>query len=357
VIKKMIMLVCSTLLMILAVLLCDLVLSSSILDDPDDARPYLRLDSGWYELKRNHLGIDQWGDRIYRVRTDSQGFRTNDRVAMDGNGEVLFLGDSFTYGINGPWDETFVGMYANFSNRPTLNAGIPSYSPTPYLFQYEGVIRSRQVMTQHVVILGLDISDVADEAIRWRPGKTHPIDITWSEQSKSGRFFRSHLILTRTIWRSIRNRLATREKATPSQIFDTPHASFTWADWNAIDSAFAPLGVGGGIGRIEEVVTKIAALAKDNGGSLYLLAYPHPAQLAHESMSFDWEGFVDSLCVSTECSGVINAFPAFRSLVASESDWYHKYFVDGDAHYNAAGNRVVFNEIVKRLEQPDRGTR
>jgi hypothetical protein len=346
--KEFTVIVGSIMMTILLFLVSDLTISTFFVYDPDDAKPYLKLDSGWYELKREFVGIDQWGEKVYPVRTDFQGFRTNVRSTIKDKGDVLFLGDSFTYGINGPWEETFVGMFESYSNRSVLNAGVPSYSPTPYLYHYKKVIESKRLLNPHVVIVGLDMSDVADEAMRWRKNESHPINIRTSEYtSKQAQFFSRHLVYTKLIYRYIRSQFT--KKTTPKTIFDNEHTAFTWREWDAIDKAYTPIGIDGGFKQINEAMIDIGALAKENGGQLYILIYPHPAQIVHDSKILDWEEYALNLCKNIGCTGVINTFPIFRDIAKSDADWYQTYYIDGDAHFTAKGNEVVFNEIVKQF--------
>src|SRR5882724_9225945 len=124
-------------------LLVDVVFSRHVLPHPDqrpvlladDKKPYLQKDDGWYELKRDFVGADDWGTNIFAVETDQYGFRKGSNKS--GPGDVIFLGDSFAYGINGLWNETFVGMYDLSTSNKVLNAAVCSYSPTPYLHQYK----------------------------------------------------------------------------------------------------------------------------------------------------------------------------------------------------------------------------
>ena len=136
-------------------LMADYALSARILSDPmadvewvsASERPYRQDSHVWYELKRGFRGRDYWGRDIYDVRTDQYGFRADDeRNDKPGQAAVIFLGDSFTYGLNGPWAQTFVGMYDRAAPARIANAAVPSYSPTPYLHRYrqaleEGALR------------------------------------------------------------------------------------------------------------------------------------------------------------------------------------------------------------------------
>src|SRR5688572_13059641 len=106
-------------------------------------KPYVQKEHGWYELQPHFVGHDQFGPHVYTVETDAHGFRRQPGVVSPTSYDVIFLGDSFTYGISGPWQETFVGMFASGSSKSVLNGGVASYSPTAYLYQYKKALGAK----------------------------------------------------------------------------------------------------------------------------------------------------------------------------------------------------------------------
>jgi hypothetical protein len=138
-----------------------------VVPPPSLADPFDHLDRGWYMLKPNLNATLGWGPETYPTRTDSHRFRVDDVAPRsDGAADVIFLGDSFTFGINGAWSTTFVGKFESASGSRVINAGVPSYSPTPYIFQYRRALAANLLKPRHTVVVGLDISDVLDEAGR-----------------------------------------------------------------------------------------------------------------------------------------------------------------------------------------------
>jgi hypothetical protein len=55
------------------------------------------------------------------------------------------------------------------------------------------------------------------------------------------------------------------------------------------------------------------------------------------------------MCERLSCSGVIDTIPRFRDIATADKDWYRKYYVYGDIHFNEAGNKIVAEEILKSL--------
>ena len=125
-----------------------LVISRFLFDLDSERQAYLLLDHGWYKLAPSVRVAAQWGEAIYPLSNDTNGFRidplspTSPRPA-----DILFLGGSFTFGINGPWDETFVGIFEKETHKAVINAGVTSYSPTPYLYQYKHALSAGALRT------------------------------------------------------------------------------------------------------------------------------------------------------------------------------------------------------------------
>ena len=354
-------------------LLVDAAISNRLVRRPDDAvewvpaveRPYVSGDHGWVQLKRNFRGRDYWGSAIYDVATDEYGFRTDEHAAPKaGPAPTIFLGDSFTYGINGPWDQTFAGMYAASSRARVLNAGVPTYSPTPYLHAYQAALREGALASSHDVLLMLDISDVHDEAGVWIDGPDHPRNLR-AVNNDGGLVVQERAAMDSTPRGRVRNRLRfTRSiydlarysllKIPNSVVYDQPKSAFTWQDWSGLDTlpgainGFTPLGVRGGLDRIRDKIAAIVTSARAAGGRVFVVIYPWPAQLRHPA-HFDWPGFARDACEAAGCAGVIDTFPAFRGRVDASRRWYQELYVFGDVHFNVAGNRLIFDEISRAL--------
>jgi len=341
---------------VLLILSFDFLFSKYLIRDPEmplplASKPYEDGDSGWYELKKNFAGSDNWGSNVFAVATDSNGFRVPAASFPETRADVIFLGDSFTYGINGAWEETFVGMYSARSGRSIMNAGVPSYSPTPYLYQYRKALASGRLKEPHAVILALDIGDVQDEANRWKDGALHPVAINELPRPVPERSLRKYvaerMLLTKTVYRYLR--YGGVDGRPDEWIFDLDRSALTWRKPEQLEADYAPLGVQKGLEKTGAVLRQIGALANARGGSYYLLIYPWPAQLKYRTTALDWEQFAADACAQSGCKGVINTLPRFRELAAKNPDWYREYYVAGDTHFNALGNRVVFEEIMRQL--------
>jgi hypothetical protein len=333
-----------------------------------DDKPYLPLEHGWYELKPNFLGQDQFGQFKYPVATDSYGFRKSETMDELTKYGVIFLGDSFTYGVNGPWHETFVGMFAKQSGVRVLNAGVGSYSPTPYLYQYKKARENGLLEKGHSVVIGIDISDVQDEAAYWiwdEKKDVHPrkmkikfYDETLSNsESTLHEKMRDALPMTVMLYRFVRYGLISSDQdPRVRNIKDIPRSAFTWESWSTLNktypqenpNGYAPLGVEKGLEKISERVSQISDEAKKNYGNVYILIYPWPAQLAHAD-KFNWSAWVKNLCLKVSCITVIDTIPHFRRLARENSDWLREYYLQGDIHFNERGNRIIAEHLLKHI--------
>ena len=335
---------CAILFGVLLCLLADFFVLSHLITDEDTIRLgiYQQYDHGWYALKPNLASTLFGWRRIYHVSTDSHGFRINPRETPSRPVEFLFLGDSFTFGQNGPWQETFAGIFEIQSHKPIVNGGVPSYSPTPYLYQYQKALATGVLRRPHNVIVGIDISDVQDEAAIWRDGEHHPERTSYKSELRQ--FISSHFVATKTIYRYFRDLLSDPFSSKNPYRSDI-RSAFTWKKWSDIDIDYSPLGVSGGLHRIRTKLRAISELAHSNGGRVWILIYPWPAQLKHKSSVFDWEKYSRDLCTEIRCEGVIDTFPKFQP----SGDWYRRFYVPGDVHFNKVGNEVIANQLLDTL--------
>lgn len=345
-------------------LLLDFVFSSSLLPHPDatdselpaELNPYLEGDQGWYELKPNFDGMYAWGSTTYSVATDAQGFRRKDSDVFVEEASVVFLGDSFTFGINGEWQESFVGMFAQDSQQQVINTGVSSYSPTAYLYQYKKLVAQQRVMPGHRVVVGLDISDVQDEAKYWVDGPIHPVKRNFraSPDPADAHVVRNRMRFSIMLYRLARYGIGYY-RPQPKDVYTRDRSAITWQDWAKLDSgSYAPLGVAEGLSRIQLKLRELAGLVNKQGGTMYLLVYPWPAQIKFDSQ-YSWVEFANQTCIDIDCAGVIDAGPGFFAVkhAADNGDgdqpWYERLFVLGDVHYNTAGNRLVADALIDAL--------
>ncbi|MEB3235575.1 MAG: hypothetical protein VKM98_09115 [Cyanobacteriota bacterium] len=337
---------------------------------------YISKSNGWYELNKNYDGEDRYGRYRIDVKTDENGFRIptkqqptlTDKRSSAQAPALVFLGDSFTYGVGTSWDNTFVGQVAKHYPGPVINAGVVSHSPTAHRYRLERLLKSGTIPDGAVVIMAVDISDVQDESSRWIPQTSGPPQERNSAASAA--VVERQGTATKQIRKSdepwfsprrfqLTHRLYYGLEVLYKQFFDhwqirnNARSAFTHRPWNEIDEAYKPLGVVGGLGQLRRQITAAAKLSTNYGHQFFLLIYPWPAQLAY-SDQFNWESWISQSCHVPDCSGVINAFPAMRQQVTpnrNAASWQERLYLKGDMHLSPAGNAVVAQTILKALQE------
>ena len=128
-IKNLALICISSLLPWVGFLLVDLMIGLSRLDSSpllcEHCEKNEIFEKGWYELKPS---FDQQvfffqNNTSYRVVTDENRYRVSgakSRCSKD-CADLLFLGDSSTFGVNGNWEDTFVGMVESRCSRIQRN--------------------------------------------------------------------------------------------------------------------------------------------------------------------------------------------------------------------------------------------
>lgn len=330
---------------------------------------------GFYDLKKNHSGFELFGSKIYNVHVNEYGFRVKNNKNLQRNNKILFLGDSATYGMMN-WEESYPGIFQRISNLNVLNGGVPSYSPTTYINKYKIALKNKLLESDHIVIVGLDISDVQDEAGHWFDPEymkikniDHPINLSAfkkldgpsqnyeSLSIKIKRLIISNLKISTMLYRVIRFNLVDYDYMNP--ILNTSRSAFTWADFNKLNlyeatkgdnlsRGYLPLGVEGGLIKIKTKLKLLKDLVDKNNGKLIIFTYPWPAQINYED-KFDWINYVNNICKDIKCTSSIDVIGDMRNFRNKNTDWYKKIFINGDIHLNSFGNEIVAKKILDTL--------
>src|SRR5208283_1485486 len=86
-----------------------------------------------------------------------------------------------------------------------------------------------------------------------------------------------------------------------------------------------------------------------------IVVYPWPAQVVHDTADSREVRIWREWCEG-KCKRFITLFPVFFALKdqfprSEPGCWYLNYFIFGDMHYNAAGNALVADTVVKSLTE------
>src|SRR5271157_2048970 len=317
-------------------------------------------------FKPNCACIEHWGRDKYEFFTNSLGFRDEklrEVPLADSRTRILMLGDSFTEG-KVAWRDSFVGRIStHFPQYDFLNGGVSGYSPSNYLNV------ARMVLAKGVdidgVIVFIDINDVHDEAAYYRD-----LDATgavagpvWTSNLSyyARKVIARHLMLTNDLLGFFERHPVVKSSyhvtvAQPVYVFDVGPSAWTYRKVNETapwPSGYAPLGVEGGIAKEKAKMTLLWQELKNRNIPISVVVYPYPAQVVHDTVDSRHVRIWREWCEG-KCKRFISVFPAFFAAKdqcpRSQPDcWYLSLFTSGDTHYNAAGNALVANEVIKSL--------
>ena len=334
---------------------------------------YVRDNLGWYDLGADFNGESRYGNNYFYVKTDKNGLRINHLKNSNDlytDEKIFFIGDSFTFGVGLDWEKSFIGILNKDFNINAINAGVNSYSPTTYKYKLRSLIDEGLISKNQKVVIGLDISDVFDEASRWTEYRDKPAiikevnklnkkklnvkniksELSFNKRKKNFKNFYNiyNFKLSHQIYFGIERFI--KRFLDDIQVRNNDRSKFTHEDWKLIDEKFSPLGIEQALTKIRVKLFEISQISSKNDNKLYLLIYPWPAQLAYEG-HFDWPKYVQETCIEIDCAGVINAFPDFLKYKDNSKYWQRELYLKGDMHFNEKGNFVLAEIIANQLNK------
>ena len=155
----------------------DIIFSNFIFTQNVDSKCYEYSNKGkFYGLKENCLANMRIVSTLpnFKIETDNNGYRYSGKNEYKKNKNIIFVGDSQTFGLGSNWEDTFVGILEKkLTDYNLYNLGVPSYSPTVYKYRLENFIFKTNKPIEKVFVL-VDITDVRDENSRWREDSGKP---------------------------------------------------------------------------------------------------------------------------------------------------------------------------------------
>ena len=121
-----------------------------------------------YDLEKNCKAFETKRTvKTYKVFTDENGYRVSGKKRKKKkDSSVIFLGDSFTYGLGLNYEKTIVGFLENKNiNYQLINLAVPGYSPLILKFKLRKLLESG-IRPKKIFYL-MDLTDVHDESNRW----------------------------------------------------------------------------------------------------------------------------------------------------------------------------------------------
>ena len=297
----------------------------------------------------------------YKVLTDNDGYRFSGNKRPEKKENIIFIGDSTTFGVGSKFEDTFVGIVeSKMKNYGIYNLGVPGFGLQKYYYVLNEFLK---VKTASKIFLTIDMTDILDAANRWTniPNSKSPVlkaafvgkKISNWENIKNSYFKGTRLIIfhlrnfIRTVKIKIRASYSKNDKVKNS-IKSSHWASFTYTDkkdLNISEEQFKNAEL-----IIENYFRKINILAKENNAELYLIIFPWPENLIYGQEKFNWEIFNEKLCSNYYCSEMINLFRDFREIVKDNDDWQNLIYIKDDIHFTKFGNNFISNKIINIIE-------
>ena len=350
--------------------------------------PKYRITKYDHDLRR-HLKIFERGNILY---TNNYGFKNKDGSDLKNKKiDIAFIGDSFTEGIAIKHEDTFVGIFENQTQGNVVNLGVSSYSPSIY---YEKIkFYLDKGFTFKEVIVFIDISDIQDEAAYYiedehgyihtrKVGTVSPLKrnlhillsdfpLIYTAVVKIKKFLtkdiknlfvtnKSSLDFNKPVYKKIslkQKQLSNFERYNEVliydyydvKLYDFKYSRSFWTYYND-DIPYEPLGIDGGIKRSLNKMSDLYNLLKSKNIKLSIGIHPWPGQILYDQRESKQVKIWRDFC-KNKCNNFFNMFNFFFDeieLMGSRKSVINKYYLDGDVHFNEAGNRAVANEILKK---------
>ena len=276
------------------------------------------------------------------------------------NYDVMFIGDSMTFGVGLDYDKTFVGIVQNQLKDLTIgNMGIESYSPTLYYLKTKKFLEDNFKIKELIVFI--DISDIEDEFRRFKIHQTlldnkiknlneitekKIIEEEVSQKQKPKKNIES--ILKDKFTFSYRLLFEIRYFYLPQPKYRYRYG-YNRSVWS-YDQKLANYDVQLGIKSSIKSMDKLYELLNQNNIKLSVAVYPWVNNLLYDKKNSKavkiWENFCKN-----KCYRFYNYFDDFfeNKNKLSKQDALRlikQYYLTGDMHFNFEGNELIAEKII-----------
>jgi hypothetical protein len=93
---------------------------------------------------------------------------------------------------------------------------------------------------------------------------------------------------------------------------------------------------------------KLSDLLAAKNIPLTIVVYPWAQQIAQGDRQSRQISIWRDFCAG-RCKAFINLFPVFFAAADADKNWYERLYIPGDDHFSRNGNRLMFEELAKRL--------
>tara|TARA_Y100000992_G_C21254917_1_gene487984 strand:- start:634 stop:1737 length:1104 start_codon:yes stop_codon:yes gene_type:complete len=290
-------------------------------------------------------------DKINRFCTNEYGFKSNCNFEKKNYFKFGFLGDSFTEGIGLNYEDTFVGIFENRLGSTVANMGVSSYSPKLHLAKINFFL-NRDLKFEHIILF-LDISDYYDEA--FYQFDSDKFSVIHSKKDQRRIWLRENFPFTNFymyVLKKMKKKTEIKSKNSEKIIFgESAKRKTFWLNKNLKTTKIN----GKSIIKIHEetkyYVEQIYNILKEKNIKFSLAIYPWPQNLiTTQNNSFyrnEWKNFCKS-----RCEYFFDFFKEFEKILKNDTfnNIYKKYYFWGDVHFNASGNKLIGEKLIKDLE-------
>ena len=297
----------------------------------------------------------------YKVFTDQDGYRFAGKKRLPRKNNLVFIGDSTTFGMGSKFEDSFVGITEKKKeNYGIYNLAVPGYGIQKYHFVLKEFFKTKTASKIFVII---DMTDIHDAANRWVniPNSISPVlesahinqEISSWKKLQNSNFKGSKLLIfyLRNFSRDIKIKIKSfipSKKKTKNELDSSDWANFTFVDKENLsinkDEFEKSLSI------IELYFKKISQLAKKNESEVFLVIFPWPENLIHGQDKFNWEIFNKRLCKINNCPGLLNLFDDFRKIMNENDNWQNLIYIKDDIHFTKFGNNLVADKITSLIK-------
>jgi hypothetical protein len=343
--KKILRLLGQTLVIVLIALGLDYALLATVFSDwkhrwADGATAYTQsyvLTPLHHDLAPNQKAERPWGNVVYPFRTDRYGFRTGDCAPGENDRTkpaIFAIGDSFTEGLGVPYEKTFVGLMACDADRQgkaVWNLGVTSYSPVIYWRKARAAVDRLGIKPAEIYVF-LDLSDILDEALVYRVGDDDVVRMAPSYHwFATGQFLLGNFATFRLVY-------DLWLKSPFSRLGSYGHDRALWT----VDADMMKAWGRRGLELATENMDRMVALCRQWQCKLTVVVYPWPDNIARGDRNSiqvtHWRDWAARRSVR-----FVDGFAPFFREPANAT--VRQYYIQGDTHFNAAGHRLLFDEM------------
>ena len=334
-----------------------------------------------YTFKKLVKFKSHYDGNIYNIATNDLGFRDSQKIPINRKKTFsIVIGDSFIEGVGLEYSDTIVGILnkkLEDNKFKFLNAGVASYSSYIYLKKIQNIINSNSDLKIKDVIVFLDKSDVYDDEnfinrpeifqnskgkfINQRKDdfykdlKSLSLWRFYTKQTISGKIikmttdqlenFASNLSKRYSISKKLNKsffKVSNLEIQAIKSINNKPFVRAWYEDslWNKKTKKNINFSI--------ENLSILKKFLENKNINLIVVLYPWSFEIDNKKIRDRYLNFILPLLKNNKIQTII-IYDEFLSDNIYES--IGKNFLFNDIHYNAEGNKIIVNSLIKKLKK------